>query len=118
MRRHGPPTERERGTDSGQVLPLMAVVLVLIVASLVVAVRLGGLLDAAAQARTAADAAALAGAAVGEQEARAVARANGGEVVRYEQVGRMVVVVVRVGPATHEARAEGVILWDVGSRGG
>ena len=45
MRRHGPPTGRERGTDSGQVLPLMAVVLVLIVASLVVAVRLGGLLD-------------------------------------------------------------------------
>jgi len=96
----------------------MAVVLVLIVGTLVVAVRLSGLLDAAAQARTAADAAALAGAASGEREARELAEANGGEVVEYSRIGQTVVVVVRVGPATHEARAEAVIEWDVASRGG
>ena len=96
----------------------MAVVLVMIVAVLLAAVRVAVLLDAAAQARTAADAAALAGAAAGEKEARALAEANGGAVVRYEQIGQTVVVEVRVGPATHEARAEAVIRWDVDSRGG
>jgi len=96
----------------------MAVVLVLIVAVLLAAVRVAALLEAAAQARTAADAAALAGAAAGEGEARALAEANGGEVVRYEQIGQTVVVVVSVGPATQEARAEAVIRWDIGSRAG
>lgn len=101
-----------RFSDRGQVVPLMAVALVVVVGSLTVVVRISGLLDAAARARTAADAAALAGAAAGEEEARAVAAANGGELLEYQRSGLVVVVVVRVGPAAHEARAEAVVRLD------
>jgi D-alanyl-D-alanine carboxypeptidase len=59
-----------------------------------------------ARARTAADAAALAGAAEGEEIARAVARANGGRLVGYEAVGGgEVVVEVAVGDVRAHARA-------------
>jgi Flp pilus assembly protein TadG len=107
-----------RGDDRGQVLPLMALVVIVVAGSLVVAVALSERLDAAARARTAADASALAGAAAGESEARAVARANGGEVLGYTEVGQVVVVVVRVGSAIHESWAEAVVTWEpVSARG-
>ena len=61
-----------------------------------------------ARARTAADAAALAGAAEGEDAARRLAAANGGEVVLRSPVrGDEVVVRVRVGDVEAEARARG-----------
>ena len=98
-------------SDRGQMLPMIAIVILVVGAMSVVAVRVGELLDASAQARTAADAAALAGAAAGETEAEAIARANGGEIVAYDEIGGIVMVVVRVGPATSEAWAEAVVRW-------
>ncbi len=94
-------------------MPLMAIVLLMVAAMLVVAVRVSDRLYASARARTAADAAALAGAAAGEAEARALAAANGGELVGYSQVGSVVVVQVKVGPAVSEAWAESVFRWDL-----
>ncbi len=99
-------------------MPLMAVVLLVVGAMLAVAVRSSQLLDASARARTAADAAALAGAVGGETEARALAEANGGELVEFEQLGQTVVVVVAVGSATHRARAEAVVRWELPASGG
>jgi hypothetical protein len=58
-----------------------------------------------AQARTAADAAALAGAADGEAAARAVAEANGAELVSWRASGHDVWVGVVVGDAKAVAKA-------------
>jgi D-alanyl-D-alanine carboxypeptidase-like protein/putative Flp pilus-assembly TadE/G-like protein len=57
------------------------------------------------QARNAADAAALAGAAEGEPSAREVARENHAELVRFEEVGDSVVVEVEIDGITAFARA-------------
>jgi D-alanyl-D-alanine carboxypeptidase len=62
-------------------------------------------LDDRARARTAADAAALAGAADGEQTARQVAAANGADLLEIERSGDEVVVQVRVGDVDAYARA-------------
>lgn len=95
---------RERSTR-GQVLPFLAVI-VLVAGGLVVTVaRLGAQAAASAQARTAADAAALAGAAGGEPEARAIAQANGGSVVSFERLGLDVRVRVEVRGRQSSARA-------------
>lgn len=94
-------TERERG----QVVPLLAVVIVAAGAVCLVAGRLGGAAVARAQAVTAADAAALAGAAAGRSEAGTAAVANGGRLTRYEQVGADARATVAVGPARAVARA-------------
>ncbi|MGQ0520458.1 MAG: hypothetical protein ACT4PX_04795 [Actinomycetota bacterium] len=94
-------TERERG----QVVPLLAVVIVAAGAVCLVAGRLGGAAVARAQAVTAADAAALAGAAAGRSEAAGAAVANGGRLTRYEQVGGDARAAVAVGPARAVARA-------------
>jgi hypothetical protein len=67
--------------------------------------RLGQAAVARASARTAADAAALAGAAEGEQAAREVASANGATVLRYEVLGDDTRVTVRLGDAEAVARA-------------
>lgn len=94
-----------RGREQGSVLPLVAVV-VFVVGMLCVGLgRLGADATTAAIARTAADAAALAGIAGGEEEAREIARANGGEVVGYRVDGAEVEVVARVGTAEAVARA-------------
>jgi hypothetical protein len=58
-----------------------------------------------ARARTAADAAALAGALAGEAEAAAVARANGAVLVRFTTIGADAEVEVRAGRARAVARA-------------
>lgn len=89
----------------GQVLPLLAV---LVVAAGMAVVWLGRIGEAAvdrARARTAADAAALAGAADGRSAAAAVAAANGGRLVAYREEGSDVAVRVRVGGAEASARA-------------
>ncbi|MDQ1374509.1 MAG: hypothetical protein QOJ09_1847 [Actinomycetota bacterium] len=82
--------------ERGQVLPLLA---------LVRRGRLGGAAVDRARASTAADAAALAGAAEGRQAAGDLARANGGRVLHYDQFGDDDRVRVAVGAAEATARA-------------
>jgi hypothetical protein len=91
--------------DRGQALPV--VVGVLAVAAVLVAalgVVAGHSIDAA-RARTAADAAALAGVESGRTRAEALAQANGAVLVEFRTAGADVVVRVRVGSATASARA-------------
>jgi hypothetical protein len=73
-----------------------------------------------ARARTAADAAALAGAAEGRPAAAALARVNGGRLVAYRAEGPSVVVTVAVGRAraTARARQDGTWCTTEGSSGG
>ena len=97
--------------DGGQALPWMLLLVMIGLGLVVVAVRLGPALDEAAQARIAADAAALAGAAAGEPEARAVAAANGAELVEYHRLGSTVTVMVRVGEVRARARATATVRW-------
>jgi hypothetical protein len=92
--------------DRGQALPLvvgvLAVVAVLVAALGVVA---GHSIDAA-RARTAADAAALAGVESGQAAANALAHANGGVLVEFHTIDNGDVLVrVRVGRASASARA-------------
>ena len=96
-----------RGGDGGQVVPLAVAMVGLLVVALLALMPAAAALGQRAQAGTAADAAALAGAAEGEDAARRLAEANGGEVVAYEQVGREVEVRVRVGDVEATARAAG-----------
>jgi hypothetical protein len=102
-----PPRER------GQAVPLLALVLLVAAAVLLVVTRLGIGATWRAQARTAADAAALAGAVDGEAAARRLAEANGTELVSFTERGDRVVVVVRRREAQARATAE-----RVGGRGG
>ena len=102
------PGRARAGGDGGQALPLVLVALVLAGAVLL---ALGGLADRAvadARARTAADAAALAGAAEGEAAARAVAGENGGTVVAWAESGAQVRVEVEVHGRRAVAAAERV----------
>ncbi len=96
---------RARG-DEGQAVPLMAGVLALAVAVLVGLVALGHLTDDRARAQTAADAAALAGAADGRGAAGAAAAENEGRIERYAVDGAEVEVTVRVGDARATSRAQ------------
>jgi predicted MarR family transcription regulator len=57
------------------------------------------------RARSAADAAALAGVTGGRGASSALAADNGGELIRFERVGREVTVWVRVGGSSASARA-------------
>ena len=105
-------------TDRGQAAPLMIVMLLVLMVAVMALVGAGQLLDDSARARTAADAAALAGAAAGRSEAAALAAANGGSLVSYaeqEIVGDhdvlLVTVEVRVGRASQTARAERLVEW-------
>jgi hypothetical protein len=97
--------EQMKRKDSGQVLPLVSVVLVLVALVCVGLTRLGVGVAERAQARTAADAAALAGARDGEDVAGEVASQNHGELVAYVAQGGEVEVTVRVGGSTARARA-------------
>jgi hypothetical protein len=102
------PTRRGSG-DRGQAVPL---VIALVVVAAVAVVALGrlaaGAVDAA-RARTAADAAALAGAVEGRDAAATVAGANDGVLISFVTSGDAVVVEVRVGRATARARAAMVL---------
>jgi hypothetical protein len=91
--------------ESGQVVPLMAAALALVVVALLALVPVARVLGDRARARTAADAAALAGAAEGETAARRLAAANGGRLTAFSRQGAEVVVHVRVGRADAWARA-------------
>ncbi|MEM9467913.1 MAG: pilus assembly protein TadG-related protein [Actinomycetota bacterium] len=94
------------GEDRGQAMPWLLLVMLMAMVVVAFGARLGAVVDDAAQARTAADAAALAGAVAGEQEARALAEVNGGELVAFRRTPDGVEVVVQVGDA--RARAEAV----------
>lgn len=95
-----------RAGERGQALPLLVVVLLAAVAATLVVAQLGVAALHRARARTAADAAALAGAAEGEAAARALATANGAELVTFAVLGSTVEVAVRHGPASATATAE------------
>ena len=69
------------------------------------------MLDEASQARTAADVAALAGAAAGKAEAQAIASAHNAELVEYRRSGSMVTVVVQVGEVRERASAAATVRW-------
>jgi hypothetical protein len=102
------PTRRGSG-DRGQAVPLVVAVVVIAAVAVVALGRLAvGAVDAA-RARTAADAAALAGATNGQAAAAAVARDNGGVLLRFAATGDDVLVEVRVGQATAQARAAMVL---------
>jgi hypothetical protein len=95
------------GSERGSVTPLVAVVMVLVGVLCLGLGRLGGDANGRAKAQTAADAAALAGAVDGEDEARALAVANGAEVLRIDTDGTEVQVKVRIGDIEAWARATG-----------
>ena len=88
-------------------LPLGAVVVVAAVGAALLVALVGGVVIDRSRARTAADAAALAGVSAGRDQAELVARANGAEIRRYLEVGDVVEVTVRVGRAEATARAQG-----------
>jgi uncharacterized membrane protein len=90
-------------------LPLYAVVVLVAGGAMLLLAHLGVLAVHRAHARTAADAAALAGAAEGRSAADEVARANGAVLESFVTAGSDVEVRVRVGAthATARARREG-----------
>lgn len=98
---------REAG-DPGQATPLMAAALGLVVVMVLAAAPMGRVLADRAQARTAADAAALAGAAQGERAARDLARANGAELVSFTSDQGEVIAEVKVGDVAARSRARRV----------
>ena len=104
--------------DRGQAAPLMIVLLFVVMVAVVATAEIGRLLNESAQARTAADAAALAGAASGREEAAERAAANGGVLLSYEEEkpagdsdALLVTVDVQVGRASRTARAERLVEW-------
>ena len=94
-------SERERG----QVLPLVALLLVVAGGAMLWLGRLGGAAVSRAQAQTAADMAALAGAVGGRSDAVALAAANGARLVAFEQRGGQAWAKVELGRAVASARA-------------
>jgi uncharacterized membrane protein len=96
-------------SDAGQLAPFYAVIVLVAGGSMLLLVHLGVLALHRAQARTAADAAALAGAAEGRTAADEVARDNGAVLESFVAVGSDVEVRVRVSSthATARARREG-----------
>lgn len=99
--RHTNPTHDERG----QALPLLAGALALVVMLMLGLVALGNTADDRARAQTAADAAALAGAADGRSAADRAATANHASLERFTSQGGEVEVVVRAGDSRATARA-------------
>jgi hypothetical protein len=97
--------QSHRGGDRGQAMPLAAAMVAVVTVALVGLVPVGLAVHEHAAARTAADAAALAGAVEGEQAARDLAAANGGELVAFQRTGDEVVVRVRMGDGAADARA-------------
>jgi Tfp pilus assembly protein PilX len=91
--------------DAGQILPMVAVVLLVVALMGLLVVRLGMQVDRRAQAQAAADAVALAGAAEGEVRAGSVAEANGVVLESFEARGHEVEVIVRLGDERATARA-------------
>lgn len=83
-------------SDRGQALPLLLLAVLLAGATMLVLTELGRRAIVDAEARTAADAAALAGATDGPEAAHEVARENDARIVGYEPLGDEVRVVVQI----------------------
>lgn len=97
---------RHRDGERGQATALMIGVVALAVVVLLALVPLTRGVGERARAQTAADAAALAGAAAGERAARDLAERNGGVLVRFRSTGRAVWVEVTVGDVRAVAKAQ------------
>jgi len=108
---------RCRAADRGQALPLMALALLVALGAALAVARVAPLVDDAARAQTAADAAALAGAIDGRLGAERFAAANGGVLLDFQQDGQVVHVSVGVGHASADASARFRVEW-VRSAGG
>jgi len=93
------------GRDRGQATPLVAAAVVFAAIVALAFVHAGRVAVDGARPRTAADAAALAGAADGRGPARHLAAVNDGHLVGYRAIGDDVVVEVAVGGVTARARA-------------
>ena len=91
--------------EEGQALPLVAVVVAVTGLMALGLGRIGAVVVARAEAQTAADAAALAGAAHGRTAAEALAAANAGRLASWRAAGREVEVTVVVRGETARARA-------------
>ncbi|MYJ82019.1 MAG: hypothetical protein F4046_09420 [Acidimicrobiaceae bacterium] len=109
---------RPESRDGGQAAALMVVMLLVLTVAVAATVEIGRFLDESARARTAADAAALAGAAAGRAESAALAAANGGVLLSYAEQeadggadALIVTVAVQVGRARQTARAERLVEW-------
>lgn len=97
---------RGAGRDRGGISLVVALVAIAISgAALLGVARVGGVLVEANRARTAADAAALAGVLHGRAAADEVAAANGATIVSWHDDGGTVTVTVVVGSASARARA-------------
>lgn len=95
---------RGRGA-AGQAVPLVAGIMAVAVVLLITVAELGRTAADGARARTAADAAALAGVAEGPDAAARLAAENGGTLVSYAADDNAVLVTVRVGRVSATARA-------------
>jgi hypothetical protein len=95
---------RMRGARGQAVLAVALAIVVLVVALLVIG-RVGRTVVDRARARTAADAAALAGVSAGRARAQALAERNGARLIDFEAVGDEVDVTVEVGSVRASARA-------------
>jgi predicted dinucleotide-utilizing enzyme len=97
-------SERTRGAHGQAVLTVALAVAVLVVALLVIG-RVGRTVVDRARARTAADAAALAGVRDGRARAQEMAQRNGARLIDFEALGDEVDVTVEVGSMRASARA-------------
>lgn len=95
----------KRNDQRGSTLPFMALAIVLVGVIVILLGRVGGAATSRAGARNAADAAALAGAAAGRSAADELAKANGAELISYQELGNDTEVRVRLGPAEATGRA-------------
>lgn len=95
-------------TDRGQIVPFVAFVIFVVAVVTIGIAQVGRAAIDRAQARTAADAAALAVAGADDETATEVVRRNGGEVVEVRRDGDRFRVVTRVGDASGAATAERV----------
>ena len=91
--------------ERGQIVPMAAFVLAIVMLIGLLVVRLGLQVDRRARAQSAADAAALAGATEGEDVAGSVTEANGAVLESFIVQGSEVEVVVRLGDERATARA-------------
>lgn len=98
-------------TQRGQTMPLAALILVGVTLALTVVVDLGRSADAAARARTAADAAALAGVADGCDTARYLADANGARLASCRRHGATITVEIELDGHRARASAEATVAW-------
>jgi len=109
-RAHQSPLQCRSGgvssSEAGQALPILAVVVLLVLLIGVGLMHLSAGLADRARARTAADAAALAGARDGEDMAGRVAEDNHAHLEQYVARNREVEVTVRVGDERATARAQ------------